>query len=355
MVFSKINNMKIKEKEYRSIPLDSSSSLKMFNEDRKKYKKRYVDLTSVTEERNQSVIVGNLVDCLLLEPEEFENKFHMSTVVKVPEGLMGAFVNSLFKQTLEYTNSEGELVKDFSEMCKDAYTESGFKIKLEAVLNKFVGTDAEIYYRELVEVESKGLTVVTLQDVTNAENIVTELKSNFATAEIVNQETNDRWEVFNQLKVEGVEIDGLKVKAMMDKVIVDHDLKTIQIYDLKCTFSVENFFDEYYIKRKAYIQAYIYHKALFNSDVNLLGFDNGEYEILLPKFIVCDSINYMNPLVFTLSLKEIDESYFGFLYKEKWYRGVKHIIEDLIWAKENDIWNISRENYMSNGQVKLRK
>ena len=97
--------MKIKEKEYRSIPLDSSSSLKMFNEDRKKYKKRYVDLTPVSEDRNQSVIVGNLVDCLLLEPEEFENKFHMSTVVKVPEGLMGAFVNSLFKQTLEYTNA----------------------------------------------------------------------------------------------------------------------------------------------------------------------------------------------------------------------------------------------------------
>jgi len=209
--------LKTTEKDYRALLADSSSSLKMFAEDRKKYFKRYVDLTPVTEERNQSVIVGNLVDCLLLEPEEFENKFHMSTVVKVPEGLMGAFVNSLFKQTLEYTNSEGELVKDFSEMCKDAYTESGFKIKLEAVLNKFVGTDAEIYYRELVEVESKGLTVVTLQDVTNAENIVTELKSNFATAEIVNQETDNRWQVFNQLKVEGVEIDGLKVKAMMDK------------------------------------------------------------------------------------------------------------------------------------------
>lgn len=70
---------------------------------------------------------------------------------------------------------------------------------------------------------------------------------------------------------------------------------------------------------------------------------------------MCDSINYMNPLVYTLSVKDMNEAYFGFLYKEKWYRGVKHIIEDLKWAKETGIWNISRENYMNNGQVKLRK
>lgn len=342
------------EKEYRTIKLDSSSSLKLFVEDRRKYCKKYIKNEPVFESYNQAITIGLLVDVLLLEPEEFENKFHMSTVVKVPEGLMGAFVNSLFKQTLEYTNAEGELVKDFAEMCKDAYTESGFKIKLDAVLNKFVGTDAEIYYRELIEVEKKGLTVVTLQDVTNAENIVTELKSNFATAEIVNQETDDRWEVFNQFKLEETTIDGLKMKAMMDKIIVDHKLKTIQIYDLKCTFSVENFFDEYYIKRKAYIQAYVYHVGLFTCNENVFGFEHSDYEILLPKFIVCDSINYMNPLVFTLDNTDMYEAYHGFIYKEKWYKGVRHIIEDLMWAKENDIWNISRQNFINGGKVKLK-
>lgn len=346
--------MKLKEKEYRALPQDSSSSLKVFSEDRKKYYKKYVELKPVSEERNQAVIIGNLVDCLLLEPDEFDNKFHMSTVVKVPTGLMLEFVNSLYKQTIEYTNEDGVLVKDFSDMCKDAYTEAGFKIKFDAVLGKFVGSDAEIYYRELVEVESKGLTVVTLQDVTNAENIVAELKSNFATAEIVNLENNIRWEVFNQFKVEEVEIGGLKMKMMIDKVVVDHVNKTIQIYDLKCTFSVENFFDEYYIKRKAYIQAYIYHQGLFNCEENVFGFNHNEYEILFPKFIVCDSINYMNPLVYTLDIHDIIDAYEGFEYKGKKYKGVKDIITDLKWAKETGIWNISRENYMNNGQVKLR-
>ncbi len=344
--------MKLKEKEYRALPQDSSSSLKLFSEDRKKYYKKYIELKPVSEERNQAVIIGNLVDCLLLEPDEFDNKFHMSTVVKVPTGLMLEFVNSLYKQTIEYTNEDGVLVKDFSDMCKDAYTEAGFKIKFDAVLGKFVGSDAEIYYRELVEVESKGLTVVTLQDVTNAENIVAELKSNFATAEIVNRETCDEWEVFNQFKIENVEIDGLPMKAMIDKIIVNHKEKAIQIYDLKCTFSVENFFDEYYIKRKAYIQAFIYTQILGNSKKYIFGKDG--YKMLFPKFIVCDSINYMNPLVYTLDIHDIIDAYEGFEYKGRKYKGVKDIITDLKWAKETGIWNISRENYMNNGQVKLR-
>jgi len=345
--------MKLTEKKYRQLPVDSSSSLKMFAEDRKKYYKKYVEKVAVTEERNQSVIVGNLVDTLLLEPDEFDNKFFMSTVTKAPTGLMLDFVNSLYKQTIENTDEEGILHKGFTDMCKDAYAEAGYKIKFDTVIGNFVGKEPEMFYKELVEVESKGLTVVTLQDVTNAENIVAELKSNFATSEIVNQESNGRYEVFNQFKIENAIVDGLPVKAMIDKIIVDHNKKTIQIYDLKCTYSVENFFDEYYIKRKAYIQAYIYHKALIVCDPNIFGFDMTDYEILFPKFIVCDSINYMNPLVYKLNDKRMAEAYNGFEYKGRKFKGVRNIITDLIWAKKTNIFNVSRENYLSNGIVDL--
>jgi hypothetical protein len=43
----------------------------------------------------------------------------------------------------------------------------------------------------------------------------------------------------------------------------------------------------------------------------------------------------------------------GFEHKGKKYPGVDSLIEDLDWAIENDIWNISRENYINNGVVKL--
>jgi hypothetical protein len=82
---------------------------------------------------------------------------------------MLAFVNSLYKFTKEATTEDGHVKRTFEEISKDAYVESGFKIKYEAVINKFVGSDAEIFYNEMRTVKSKGLVVVTAQDVESSE------------------------------------------------------------------------------------------------------------------------------------------------------------------------------------------
>jgi hypothetical protein len=138
---------------------------------------------------------------------------------------------------------------------------------------------------------------------------------------------------------------------MMDKVIIDHHEKTIQVYDLKCTWSVENFYEEYYLYRRAYIQAYLYWKAAvaFKNENDL-----GDYEISPIKFIVCDSTNYMSPLIYELSMEDLMEAYNGFEHKGRKYPGVKQIIEDLKWAISNDKWNISREYYLLNGVVNIK-
>jgi hypothetical protein len=78
------------------------------------------------------------------------------------------------------------------------------------------------------------------------------------------------------------------------------------------------------------------------------------YNVLAPKFIVCDSTNYYNPLVYTLGDEDLNAAYVGFEHKGRTYPGVKQLIEDLRWAIENDKWNISRENYLNNGQVNVK-
>jgi hypothetical protein len=62
----------------------------------------------------------------------------------------------------------------------------------------------------------------------------------------------------------------------------------------------------------------------------------------------------MNPLIYTLGDKDMEDAYMGFEYKGRNYPGVKQLIEDLKWAQENNVWNISRENFLSNGLVKIR-
>jgi hypothetical protein len=140
---------------------------------------------------------------------------------------------------------------------------------------------------------------------------------------------------------------------MLDKVIVNHKRKTIQPYDLKCTWNVENFYEEYYLYRRAYIQAYLYYHAARSLTIN----QNSElygYEVLIPRFIVCDSTNYYNPLIYTLTGEDLLDAYEGFEHKGKKYPGVGGLIKDLQWAIENNIWNISRQNYINNGVLNIK-
>ena len=339
------------EAVYRASMLDSSSSLKEFSMDRKKYYRKYILGEDVEDKDTQAATTGRVVETLLLEPELFDERFYMSSCVESPSALMLAFVNALYKFTKEATDDHGNVTRNFEDISKDAYVESGFKIKYEAVIGKFVGSDAEIYYNEMRTVKSRGLTVVTAEDVTNAEKIVEELRNNPVTKDVVNLVSSSRYSVHNQLQVESYEIDGMKFKSMMDKVVVDHETKTIQVYDLKCTWSVENFLEEYYLYRRAYIQAYLYFWAATyfrEGDQELAG-----YQILPPKFIVCDSTNYYNPLIYTLDYNDLDSAYDGFTHKNREYKGVRTIIADLQWALENNVWNISRENSLSNGLVNI--
>lgn len=337
------------EKEYRAVDMNSSSSLKEFSLDRKKYYRRYVKGEQVEDKDSSAALMGRLVETLLMEPDEFENRFHMSSVASAPTGLMLAFVDALYSITIQSLDDEGNVKRSFEEISRDAYVESGFKIKYEKVIEKFVGSDAEIYYNEMRVVKGKGLSVVTVEDVTNAERIVEELKTNEVTQHIVNLVNSARYEVFNQFQVEGYEIGGMKLKSMLDKIVVDHEEKTVQIYDLKCVWAVENFYEEYYLYRRAYIQAFLYYKAIESLE------EFKGYKVLAPKFIVCDSTNYYNPLVYALTHLDLEDAYYGFKHKHREYPGVEQIITDLKWALENDVWNISRENFENKGVVFFKK
>jgi len=338
------------EAVYRAVYLDSSSSLKDFSMDRKKYHKKYILNEFVEDEDSKAATTGRLVETMLMESEEFDNRFYLSSCASTPTGLMLEFVEALYKHTKDATNEDGLVTREMEDIIKDAYVDSGFKIKLEAVLAKFQDSEAELYYKEIREVRAKRLTVVTTKEIENAEKIVTELKSNAVTAEIVNKVNSVKYSVFNQLQIEGYEVFGHSFKSMLDKVIVDHEKKTVQVYDLKCTWSVENFYNEYYLYRRAYIQGYLYREAA-EFWASEMGY--GDYTILYPQFIVCDSTNYMNPLVYAMSDISMQDAMNGFEYKGREYPGVKQLIEDLQWALENDKWNISRENYINNGIVKL--
>jgi hypothetical protein len=341
------------EAQYRAVMMDSSSSLKDFSTDRKKYYKKYFLGEKVEDKDNASANMGRIVETLLMEPHLFDDKFYMSSCISTPTGLMLDFVEALYKVTRDCTDEDGKITKDFADISLEAYTISGFKIKYEAVIGKFFGSDAEIYYNEIRMVRSKNLTVVNTMEISIAEKIVEQLKTNSTTAPIVNLVNSSRYTVIDQMQVEGYDIDGLSLKSMLDRVIIDHQERVIQPYDLKCTWSVENFYEEYYLYRRAYIQAYLYHHAMLHLTKDETSECYG-YEVENLQFIVCDSTNYYQPLIYTLENFDMLAAYNGFIHKGKTYPGVADIIKALIWCKETNTWNISHKNYLSNGVVNIK-
>ncbi len=339
------------EATYRAITRDSSSSLKEFSMDRKKYYRKYVLGEKIEDDESKAAVMGRLVETKLMEPELFDDKFYLSTCQSVPTGLMLDFVEALYKNMIESMGENDELTRPFDDIAQEAYRDSGFKIKYEAVLAKFTGSEAEVYFDEIMLVRRKGLTVVSVKDVTNAEKIVEALQTSPNTAPIVNQTRTSRYDVHNQLQVEQYQVHGHLFKSMMDKVIVDHEKKTIHTYDLKCTWSVEGFYKEYYLYRRAYIQAFLYWHATHFYFHELV---SQGYQVEYPQFIVCDSTNYLHPIVYTLATVDMVEAREGFDYKGTRYPGVLDTIDDLKWALENDVWNMSRKNYLSSGIVNIK-
>lgn len=342
------------EAQYRAVDMDSSSSLKEFSIDRRKYRKKYILGEKVEEKENLAANMGRIVETLLMEPNEFDNRFFLSSCTSVPTGLMLEFVEALYKETEKATDEDGVVQEDFKDLTFEAYKQSGFKITYEAVMKKFMDSEAEIYYQEIRTIRPKNLTVITTQDVTNAEKIVEELKTNWVTVDIVNRINSDNYTILDQYKIQGYEIDGIQFKSMLDKIIIDHKNKIVKPYDLKCVWNVEGFYEDYYLYRRAYIQAYLYFQAM----VALANDPNGPcygYNVEYLKFIVCDSINYFNPLIYTLTEDDMMDAYQGFEYKGRNYPGIKSIIEELKWAKEKDIWNISKPNYDNGGIINIKK
>jgi hypothetical protein len=288
-----------------------------------------------------------------MEPHLFDDKFYMSSCASTPTGLMLDFVEALYKHTRDATDEAGIITREFTDILQDAYKDSGFKIKYEAVVNKFIGSDAEIYYNEIRRVRSLNLTVVNTMEISIAEKIVEQLRINSTTAPIVNLVNSSRYQIFDQMQVEGYTIDGHLFKSMLDKVVIDHKEKTIQPYDLKCTWSVENFYEEYYLYRRAYIQAYLYFYAMLHiasdPDSEFYG-----YRVEYLKFIVCDSTNYYQPLIYTLDIDDMLDANKGFTHKGRTYPGVGDLIAALTWCITTNTWNISHKNYLSNGIVNIK-
>jgi len=120
--------------------------------------------------------------------------------------------------------------------------------------------------------------------------------------------------------------------------------------DLKTTYDNESF-DYMYIKNAYYLQNAFYVRAV-EEWAKTSGLDG--YEVRPMKFVVGDtSANNRRPLIYETSNMDVENGLHGFSLRGTYYKGVDELINDIVWAEEQDIWNCSRDAYGNNGKMKL--
>lgn len=344
------------EKEYRLYDAINYSSLKEFDNNRGAYYRKYVLKEKEVKVLNQSMIIGSLVDCLLLVPEEFETLFKIAVCDK-PSGQMGLFVDELYGAVLQYTNDNGEMTEKTENLLQ--YTFDRFKVKYpdkfkgkdyQYVIDNFNkkdknGTSAYDYFIECLA--GNGRIIIDEKLQARAEKIVNAIKFGKYSKNLF--EGSRTTKNYYQKPIVG-NLMGYEVKGLLDIITVNSTEKTIKGIDLKCVWSPESF-NYSFLKMGYYLQASLYNYLLqqFRDDMGLT-----DYSIEPFEFLVCDTTLENLPHFYTTDNSILRSGMEGFVdkYGTK-YNGVEEIIKDIDYCKKNSFYD-SNELNNNNGKLKLK-
>lgn len=341
----------------------NASAIREFYNDRYKFYKKYILGETIVEKKSTETIIGDMVHALLAENGDYDSKFTMASV-REPSGQMMELVQALYNRTLKSRDGDGAITEPFSNLFQDAVnyvkydydgTEIAFKGKtLEKIVELFTTADkksgavGELYYKELLA--NTGKTVITESQGIRAEKTYQRLKEHPYTSSIVNMRT-EGVDVYKE-EVILFEIQGIgKCRAKLDLIHVDHNSKTIQPYDYKCTWTAEDGLEYSYLKNMYYIPAAFYHVALVKWIENT---ELKDYKVLPMIYIAIDPAGDGDPILYPLTIQDLGYAYNGFtLQTGRRYKGVKELLHEIEWHIGSGIWSRSYESNINNGIVPL--
>lgn len=291
---------------------------------------------------------GSAVDCLITEPDEFQNKFAVIKTTR-PSGMMGDLCRLMHEY--EKVNTEG-LPEE--TLFKVAYKKTGFKLKEESVWKKYQGPAIQQYMTFLRN--SQGKDVITEAEIEQAKDVVSMLQNNPRTKWFMKDCKNEiLCDVYDQLRVDFTYND-IACKGFLDRVVVNHNSKKVYPVDLKTTgksvLEFRNSFIKYgYFRQAAFYQEGIKHWMSQDPKIK-------DYDIQNFRFVVAEMACKHVPVIYECSDSDLYAGKFGGELKSgsTKIKGFAELLEDVKWHRENDNWFTTAEHekgYAKNGSVLL--
>ena len=283
------------------------------------------------------LVIGRVLHCLLLEPANFDNQFAVMTS-KIPSENNKKIIDNIFRNYLVNQNNTLTL-EDYS---KDILTHL-LTINLhqslktdQQRLDKIL-TDENNEYFEFLKL-SLGKTVIDQTILNNCKISLDVIKANDDVRALLQldkiQEDNEI-EVYNELIVSMSDKNlPFGFKGVLDNVVVDHNLKTIFINDLKTSGKSIQDFPESVNYYKYWIQGTIY--VMLASEKFLK--DKQDWNVQLT-FIVIDKYNQVYP--YQVSSESLN----------KWKIDFEKIVTQIRWHYDNKQYDLPYD--LALGNVKL--
>lgn len=363
--------MKNRVTDYFSNPRLNCSSLKLIGKNPKWFRYREENPDAEDDEKRHNRI-GSAIDCILTTPEQFNEEFAVSYKER-PGGNMGIFIDALPL----CLDDESDV-----EEYREAYDKAGYKLSIETVIKQLWALEK---YRDyyLSRKNAKGKTIVSYDEYEEVLHCKEYLLGNPYTRRYF-LNTNKNEKLYHQVPIyfdimlkdlvtsdSDFYSEDMECKALLDGILINHEEKYLQPFDLKTTGRSVLGFRNAYVYFGYYLQAAFYdlavRKSLYkNSEGKLVAawfgvldqlqdYDLTTYEIRPMQFVVSEKKTSMsNPArIFQCSESDILAGVLGGEYNGEYYPGFVELIEAYLYHKNTNYWDMPKKLLDNEGVVNL--
>jgi hypothetical protein len=306
-------SLKLTEEQYHAYPAWSYSTISRYA------KEGFSSIATIHESvtPTPSMEFGSLFDCLITDADHVSDRYVVLDTVPPPAE------KNVLDTLSKMTNKPFDLIPDATIQEAIAQCSYQGRLKYETQLVKLSA------YKDYYNTLSEGKKIVSSTDMNDAVAMAGAFLENPYIKSLWTS-TSSGIEHLYQLKfaAKAKLTDGrvVSVKCMPDKLVVDHNEKTIQPIDVKTSAMPAYDFVENFVKFRYDIQASLYTNIL---RIVLNAHDEYKDYTILP-YVFCDiSRTDMQPVSYVYdpcSEDQID----GFSFKEYKYKGWKELLSEIL-------------------------
>ena len=180
-------------------------------------------------EEKKHFLIGDGVDMQLTRPiEEFNQKFHISNLQNKPSDTIKSIINQVFDKVKENFNEDIGTLEIYPDVILQCCNNHEYQPKWLDNTRIAKVVEAWEYWEDLKAAEGK--VVLSQEENDLISQIVMSIRTNPATSKYF--ETSKDVEILDQLAIY-FPYNNVDCKALLDRVIINHENKTIQPIDFK--------------------------------------------------------------------------------------------------------------------------